>query len=180
MGRTQPEIKYILDTVLDHLPNLERVYGKVSIHTIQKTGYNGSRYGNEFLQRNQKENKTQSEYLIILDGTMMATDYETPLQQFEKWICRLAKRVKIKEVFVKLWNREKEIILTDAEPYYGMYEEPSWTVCWPYHEKLPSSPDEPSNWCEYLMWDRAKGSDLPAVLEKKYQHDKMAEVWKRY
>ena len=54
-----------------------------------------------------------------------------------------------------------------------MFEKPTW--CYEYNETY-----EP-NWCEYLMWDRAKDSSLPMMLEYKYysNQDNDEEVERR-
>ena len=51
-----------------------------------------------------------------------------------------------------------------------MFESPTWS--------MDNDTGEPT-WCEYLMWDRAKDSNLPVLLEYKYyaneENDKEAE-----
>lgn len=42
MGRTQAEKRYILDTVLDHLPRVTGSEGDMDVYVIQKNGYNSS------------------------------------------------------------------------------------------------------------------------------------------
>ena len=42
LGRTQPEKRYILDTVLDHLPRVSGSEEDMNVYAIQKKGYNGS------------------------------------------------------------------------------------------------------------------------------------------
>lgn len=41
-----------------------------------------------------------------------------------------------------------------------MYENPTWC----YNNEVYAEP----NWCEYLMWERAKNSNHPMMLEYKY------------
>lgn len=50
MGRTQAEKRYILDTVLEHLPLVTGSEGDMNIYVIQKRGYNSSSSCDEFGQ----------------------------------------------------------------------------------------------------------------------------------
>ena len=45
-----------------------------------------------------------------------------------------------------------------------MNEKPTWC----YDDKECVEP----NWCEYLMWDRAKNSNYPMMLKYKYVNDR--------
>ena len=48
MGRTQPEKRYILETVLNHLPRVTGSEGDMNTYIIQKNGYNSSCSCDEF------------------------------------------------------------------------------------------------------------------------------------
>ena len=48
MGRTQPEKRYILETVLNHLPRVTGSEGDMNVYIIQKNGHNSSCSCDEF------------------------------------------------------------------------------------------------------------------------------------
>ena len=50
MGRTQLEKRYILETVLSHLPRVTGSEGDMNTYIIQKNGYSGSYSCDEFGQ----------------------------------------------------------------------------------------------------------------------------------
>lgn len=168
IGRTQPEKRYILDTILEHMPKVTGSEGDMHVHVIQKHGYNSSSSHNEFGewipgQRNQ----TQTDYLIVLEAALRDRYFEETLRELNKWLNRFAKRAGIEHILVKLssWGMTswqwKEIVISDPKPYEKMMEWPSWS---------DRSGGEPA-WCEYLMWDSAKDSWYPMTLMYKYYND---------
>ena len=54
------------------------------------------------------------------------------------------------------------MIADDGRRFSGMFEDPSW---------VSDNKDREPNWCEYLMWDRAKGFSWPLLLAYKYFAD---------
>lgn len=168
MGRTQPEKRYILDTVLEHMPRVTGSEQDMHVHVIQKHGYNCSSSHNEFGERIPwNENKTQDKYFVVIEASLRDRYFEETLRELNKWLNRLAKRAGIEELLVKLtgWSKvgleNKEIIISNAKPYEQMAEWPSWTDI---------ANGEPM-WCEYLMWERAKDYDCPMLLAYKYFND---------
>lgn len=78
MGRTQPEKRYILETVLNHLPRVTGSEGDMNVYIIQKNGYNSSCSRDEFGEitnnltdwygnksRNRGMLRTQDEYILV-------------------------------------------------------------------------------------------------------------------
>ena len=185
MGRTQPEKRYILDTVLDHLPRVTGSEGDMDVYVVQKAGHNSFSSCDEFGERtnNLKDYdgrksfhrgwlRVQSEYILVVDGSLRDRNLPETKKEFMKWLCRLAKRVWVREILVTIESYEGRILLEDAEPFVDMLEDPSWS-------KVNKS-GEPA-WYEYLMWDRAKGSEWPMMLAYKYFNDEEndAEVMRR-
>lgn len=186
MGRTQAEKRYILETVLAHLPLVTGSERDMNVHIVQRSGSNSSsscdefgdstnnlvdRYGRKSRDRGWLE--VQREYILVVEGALRDRMFEQTYREFQKWLCRLAKRIDIENVLVEVKGYDKSAIIQN--PYiqrkgiygtvYGqMFEEPTW--CQDKDEF-----GEP-NWCEYLMWDRAKGSDYPMMLGYKYYADK--------
>jgi hypothetical protein len=141
-------MRYILDTVLEHLPRIEGM----EIHVIQKDGYNSSCTHDEFMRYSNLGNSmdsgsghrdfnTQDTYFITVSGHMEYGSFEENARIFLGWLCRLAKRVIVKDIAVKFRGYERKFIIDDPHPYYDMWEDPSW-----------AAGSDSTNWCEYLMW----------------------------
>lgn len=168
MGRTQPEKRYILDTILEHMPRVTGSEQDMHVHVIQKHGYNCSSSHNEFGERIPwNQNETQDKYFVVIEASLRDRYFEETLKELNKWLNRLAKRAGIEELLVKLTGmsmigwKHKEIVISNAKPYEQMAEWPSWTDI---------ANGEPM-WCEYLMWERAKDHDYPMLLTYKYFND---------
>lgn len=193
MGRTQQEKKYILDTVLEHLPIVSGSEKDMNIYTIEKKGCRISCSHDEFGERTNNllddygdrsrrrgSLKLQDEYLIIVEASLRDRLFKETYKEFQKWLCRLAKRVQVEDVLVEVRGYSKSSIIRNPriqnsaifDTVYGqMFENPTWVQS----EKESKEP----NWCEYLMWDRAINGDMPMLLEYKYyankENDKEAE-----
>lgn len=90
-----------------------------------------------------------------------------------KWLCRLAKRVWIKEVLVSVSSYDGQMLIQEDERFGKMFEYPSW---------VKDNLDHEPAWCEYLMWDEARGTSLPLKLAYKYYADQGvdAEIERRH
>lgn len=189
MGRTQPEKRYILDTVLNHLPRVSGSEGDMNVYVIQKRGHNTSCSHDEFGQRtNNLEgwhgNKTrdgwfriQDEYILVIDATLRDVEFDDGYRQFMKWIVRLGKRVGIVDILVSVEDHYKSTTIKNHQVdgsykyvFSELFEDPSWC-----------NKDGEPNWCEFMIYDRAKDSDYPMLLAYKYFNDKEndAEVERR-
>lgn len=165
MGRTQAEVRYILDTVLSHLPLVTGSERDMSVHVVQKSGHNESCSHNEFGQWIPGEwHEVQRHYILVVEGSLRDRVLDQTKREFLKWICRLAKRVFVNDILVRISGFDGTIVIDDEKPFYDMFEDISWIA----REK---GEDHAVNWCEYLMWDRAKNSDYPLKLACKYVDD---------
>lgn len=179
IGRTQAEKRYILDTVLNHLPKVTGSERDMNTYVIQKNGYNSSCSHDEFGQYSNLGNgyrwnsghpsfEIQDKYMIVVDASLRDRKFEETLKEFNDWLCRLAKRISIEDILVRVKGYEREYIFKERDPYEKMFEYPSWC----------NKTGEPT-WSEYLMWDRAKNSDYPMLLGYKYfideENDKEVE-----
>lgn len=174
LGRTQPEKRYILDTVLDHLPLVTGSEGNMDVYVIQKNGYNEFSNCDEFGQvtnnlvdsfgnKSQKRGwlSTQDKYILLVNGSFRDRMFKQTNKEFQRWLCRLAKRVSIENVLVEIKDYDTSVIIQNTNNVYKeMFENPTWS----------SSGNEP-NWCEYMMWDSAKNSMYPMLLGYKYFDD---------
>lgn len=190
MGRTQAEKRYILETVLEHLPIVTGSERDMNVHIVQKAGHNISSSCDEFgmCTNNLKDDygdrsrrrgwlRTQDEYILVVEGDFRDRFFNDTHKEFVKWLCRLAKRVYVCSVLVNIDSDDKSNhIICENDRYHNayaeMFENPSWS--WNNKDKNP-------NWCEYLMWDSHKEYDMPAKLVYKYysdtENDKRVEDW---
>ena len=183
-GRCNNEKEYILKQVLNHLPKVTGSEEDMFVDIIPEHTYsmssNADEYGNHSnLGVGYFDNfETKCIYHIILTGNFRdRTVYETN-KEFQKWLCRLVKRIGIEDIFVRIYgnniitsegkhltveegyNEEcavklfDEIILNDPKPYSQLYESPSW------------SDENSHNWCEHLMY---RQSEIP--YEGEYEED---------
>lgn len=153
MGRTQAEKRYILETVLNHLPQVTGSEGDMEIQIVQKGGYNGSSSCDEYGDRtnnltnmyNHKSRKggwlrVQHEYMLVINSSLRDREFGKTLKEFNNFICRLAKRVQIEDSLVKVSGYEQELLITNKNDVLSdMFELPSWIS------------EDSQNWCEHLM-----------------------------
>lgn len=178
-GQTQPEKRYILDTVLSHLPLVTGSEENMNTYVIQKHGHNSFCSHDEFGQWSNLGNgdgyghpsfETQDNYIIVVDASLRDRHFNETLREFNNWLCRLSKRIVVNDILVRIDGYDKQIILQNTNNVYSqMFELPSWC-----------NSGEPT-WCEYLIYSKAKQSDYPMLLAYKYFSDKDndAEVERR-
>lgn len=184
MGRTPAESRYILETVLDHLPIVWGSERCMAVDIIDMGSMSNSSHS-EFGERYEKPNLDGTwkdfggfdgghNYKLVLTAHLRDTEFKETYYGLQKWLCRLAKRIHVKNVLVKVsgWEHQ-EIIATspDWNPYVDMFEHPSWSG-----ELNDEGYPEDVNWCEYLMWDKAATNyghtQYPDMLLFKYYNNK--------
>lgn len=184
IGRTQAEKRYILDTVLAHLPIVSGSERDMNVYVIQKNGHNNSCSCDEFGERTnnlvdrygQKSRVrgwlcTQDEYILVVDAALRDREFDQTYREFMKWLVRLGKRVMIDNILVKIGGYDKSTIIKDyrvqnekysyQNTFFNLFEGTSW-----------ARDDGEVNWCEYMLYPRAKDSDYPMMLAYKYFNDK--------
>lgn len=183
MGRTQPEKRYILDTVLNHLPVVSGSENDMDVYVIQKNRYDSScshdefgeqtnnltdRYGNKNYRSGWL--RTQDEYILVVDGSLRDREFEQTYKEFMKWLVRLCKRINCKNVLVKIEGYDKSTIIKDRNIQREKY---SWKSVFDNLFENPSWCNNTGevNWTEFMMWDRAKDSSYPMMLAYKYFND---------
>ena len=169
VGETQPQKRYILDTVLEHLPVVSGSEGNMKIHVVQQHGYNHSSSHNEFEEsldyRRDADHdgwaRIQDRYTLVLEGNLRDREFDETKRELSKWLSRLAKRVWVTDILVKLSGSGRTLLLDNPEPYSQMTEPFSW---------CEESGGEPA-WVEYLLWESAPGTRYPLKLMYKYYED---------
>lgn len=183
VGRTQHEKRYVLETVLDHLPIVSGSEGDMQIQVLQMPGYSISSSHDEFYNRYKGRRgvneygfmELQSNYYLIITGDLRDRTYLQTYMEFQKWLCRLAKRVEVVGIMVRVSGDDlrkhdwySSAMITNARPYTQMYE---------YRR---SKDDEPG-WCDYLLWEEDPYTGLPIEHVYKYivSDDVDAEMQRR-
>lgn len=157
MGRTQAEKRYILETILSHLPKVTGSEEDMYVHIVQKIGYNSSSFWNEFEIPSDKKIKIQDHYILVFEASLRDRTFKETFKEFNKFLNRLAKRVLIEDILVSIKDFSKEFIFKNEKPYNEMYEQGSY-----------GKEDNKPAWWEYLMWTKGADTGLPMVLEYKY------------
>lgn len=171
VGRTQPEMRYIIETVLAHLPKVTGSEDDMNVYIVQTNGHNISCSHNEFSVFCGRGNlaRMQDEYILVLKGDLRDRIFDETFKELNNFLNRLAKRLRVNDILVSLKAYDKVHIFKDAEVYYEMYELPSWA----------NKDGEPA-WWEYLMWDRGIDTYMPMALERKYySNPKNNAEWER-
>lgn len=166
---SQPHSRYVVDTVLEHLPCVSGSEGNMNVHVVQSAKKRCTSSANEFGEpmcfRHNSRNEwmdVYGKYILVLEGTLRDRSFDETKKELSKWLCRLAKRIWVRDVLVKLEDdSSRKLLITDATPYADMLE--PWS-------SDPRSNGEPA-WTEYLYWDAAKGSWYPMALAYKYWND---------
>lgn len=156
-GRTQPEKRYILETILAHLPKVTGSEKDMNIYMLQKYGHNSFSSHNEFGIFTKGMIKIQNEYILVLNANLRDRTFNESFKELNKFLNRLAKRVNIENILISIKDYNKEFIFNNSKPYNDMYECPSWVD----EDKEPA-------WWEYLMWQKGANTDFPMDLEYKY------------
>jgi len=107
----------------------------------------------------------QTQYLLTLDAHLRDTVFEDTFRNFQKWLCRLAKRVSVLDLLIKITDDldvAKTTIIQNAQPYEEMFEYPLGSI---------GNKDGEPAWYEFLYWERMKDCSYPMLLGYKYLND---------
>ena len=180
-GKTQAEIDYILQTILDHLPRVTGSEGDMEVYPCRHKGHNTSCSCDEYeMNTNNLTSdygtksrrgwlRMQDTYTLAIHAALRDRCFEETLKEFMRWLCRLSKRLLVESVLVRIREWEKSIVIDDNmsthSPYWDMHESPSWA----------NDNHEPA-WWEHLMWKRYKNTPLPLEHIVKYYDDEDADA----
>ena len=183
IGTTQPEKRYILETVLAHLPIVTGSEDDMYTFIIQSEIMNSTSSRDEFFQStnlakddygNYDRNgwfRTTDYYYVGVYGNFRDRNFETTFKEFSKWLCRLAKREIVDDVCVHLTDEFRDYYFTNENDVYrNMFE---WSKV--HKGGKPA-------WTDYLRFERCE-SGLPRLLEYKYynnpENDRKVQDWIR-
>lgn len=146
-GRTQAECRYILETVLSHLPKVTGSEENMYTHIVQCAGTNTSCSHDEFGKYVQDGwMRYQSNYIIVIEGYFRDREFDETCRAFIKWLTRLAKRVWVMSCLIEVsgntknWEKKSAIISPNSDYLQSIFETYSWCG------------EGTVNWCEYLIW----------------------------
>ena len=138
-GDTQPELRYNLETILEHLPPVTGSEQDMEYYIVQKMGWsslsncdeNGKQtnlaktdgYGGIKHSRDIGRFKLQDNFFVIVDGDFRDRTFNTTFKEFNKWINRLAKRCCVSEVLVNLSDYNKKYTFTNKNEVYTYMHE---------------------------------------------------------
>lgn len=111
-GRGQAAMRFVLEEVLSHQPKVWGSEGPMSWDILQRPGTDSSCNHDEFGFRSNLSDhgwwEEQTEYRILLDGSLRDTCFEDTLRAFSKWMDRLSKRVWVNDMLVRVsgWRRD--------------------------------------------------------------------------
>ena len=184
IGRSSAETKYILESVLDHLPTVTGSEGDMQVHYLPSCYGGIIRNRNEFGQKRKwmhskefyetefsSRNTFKNQFNVIIEANLRDREFEFTKRELMKWLCRLSKRVLVEDLLVKLSDQlGRTVILSDPEPFNEMWEQTSW-----------NSKGRKIAWWEYLFWEPDPLSDMPLKLVWKYLNDPIinAEMQRR-
>lgn len=176
-GRTDAENRYILETVLNHLPivsgsefdmvpYVNKVYGCNSFcsHDEYGNATNLAMYyyddGHKMFNRH-KFHGMQREYILTFYTSLRARYVSETYKEFMKWLVRLSKRIHVLDVDIDITGTDKdwnpENITIKSTKFDELYER--------YDGEDPTT----INWTDHLRWDSCfKNFTYPAQLEYKY------------
>ena len=142
-GRTQPEIEYVLKTVLEHLPKVTGSEEDMKVYINRRDGYSMSSHWDEFGHRSNLGTgyygsfEIQNIYFLTVDGTLRDRTFEETLKEFSKWLTRLSRRIWVRDVLVEVSGDSQTYLFTNHNDCYS---------------DLCDVNDELGSWTDYLYW----------------------------
>lgn len=164
-GRTQEEKRYVLETILNHLPRVTGSEEDMKVHIVQEYGYTESTMFNEFGYELNATMNMQSKYLLCIESSLRDREFHQTFKEFQKWLIRLSKRLFVYDILIEISSRQKTYILSEPEKYQEMKELPSWS-------KMKNCEEKSMAWWEYLIWEHCEDSQYPKKLADKYNKEK--------
>ena len=123
-GRSQEECDHILKSIIEHLPVVTGSERDMEIFVNQSNRKNTACCSDEFGYQ-----IYNNEYILTCNAELRDREYYKTLKELSKWLCRLAKRVMVDGILLKLndWNRH--YVIDDSTPYELMYYSENQPVC---------------------------------------------------
>ena len=128
-ARTTEQAEYIVKTVLNRLPQVTGSERNMRVSITPSLYEHESQDWDEFGKRTKNLVDGYLDiypaFLLTVEGDLRDMKANETYREFVKWLCRLAKRIGVDDVCVKITdNFTKEIMITNPKPYSDMYEIP--------------------------------------------------------
>ena len=124
------QAEYIVKTVLNHLPEVTgsernmRVIVVSSSNSCITQDWDEFGHGTKAVKRDGF--RITSDYLLTVEGQLRDRNIEETYREIIRWLCRLAKRLSVEEICLKI-KGNRTLLITDATPFEKMYEtESNW------------------------------------------------------
>ena len=128
-ARTTEQAEYIIKTALKHLPQVTgseenmRFYLSPSFHEHESQGWD--EFGEQTANLLDGNLEIYPSFLLTVEGDLRDRKVDETHREFIRWLCRLAKRVGVDDICVKITDHvKKEILIINPKPYSEMYEIP--------------------------------------------------------
>lgn len=157
-GRSDAECRYIIETVLNHLPRVSGSEADLDFYYIRENGYDSSSNVDEFdefsnlldvhvwpkmMERGMHH--VQHSYIIAFNGSLRDRFFDETFREVIKWFTRLAKRVQVSYAdFVVGGNKESD---------YNYVEKRF------YSKGLQHLYDYEDGWTRKLTWEFDRDND---------------------
>lgn len=183
IGYSEHARDFVLHTVLDHLPPVtgsERdVYVDVIKDPLIRFSSSSDEFGQEPREDGRHEMFDQSVgYFLVLHGSLRDRMFDKTVSEFDEWLKTLARRVRIKEILVRVSDdMEQSRQYADAGEYYDMFEEPSYERegfatmtairrCPNWRYDFMPDLSGVGNWCETLPYLVPGGAEMMRELDE--------------
>lgn len=188
-GNTQAEKTYVLETILSHQPRVTGSEGDMAVQYTPKPGHDswsshdelGVYYGySAYRGGDRTAGEGQDHYLLTISADLRDRAYIRTFKELMNWLCRLAKRVIVSDILIKVTDEYgKEHIISESG-YGGCFYEMSE----PVYRYLPGEEkyrrDKRLNRFRYLMWERDPYSGLPlSMVSDDYEDPEIDEELER-
>lgn len=183
LGYSEHAREFVLKTVLDHLPAVTGSEGDMHVDVVpdcQKVSWSSSdEFGQEVWEGGHRRMLGQSvAYFLVLHGDFRDRVFAQTKDEFDAWMETLAKRVRIRELMVRLTADTGDVTTyEDALFYDGMFEEPSYQReefetmtaihrCPNWRYDFMPDMEGVGNWCEMLPYLVPGGADALMELDE--------------
>lgn len=122
-GFTPRQERYVLETVLEHLPVVSGSESDMTAHVVRKTGLSHDTDFDELgYWVNNRPNKSYERggWLILVDGRLRDRTFDETKREFVKWLFRLARNVIVCGILARVYEghstRGRTIVFDDEKP----------------------------------------------------------------
>ena len=173
-GHGQRAMDFILGEVIDHLPRVTGSEGDMHVEIVRRPGYDGSCNHDEFGMPSNIGNdpdyrhwfREQGSYDLLLSAALRDRVKDETLREFVKWMNRLASRVHVEDMLVRVcdcygwskvfdgpgcWEHSQRRWSWIAEGHDGWSHRPIYSERHSANWRYGVMPKDGCSWSEYLV-----------------------------